>query len=400
MRIHILIILILFSFISGQKSSKEIQKDIDARNSELNSLRKEIQNVEKNIISKTNEAISTTEKLLDLEQKINLTEKLIKSLTREERFVSEQIYNLESEIQAKQKHLRELKLKLEKRVIHLYKNGRPSLLETILLSDNWNDLTYRTKYLSILSDAEQKLSEDIQKAIVGLEDKNNNYKVELNRKRELRREKQSESSNLEKDKKTRKRYLKEIEEDKNRLENELSNKKKMITEIEGLIGKLLKDKNESKRREVELARKRAEQHKATSGNFASQKKKLPWPVQGKVITHFGNQRNNRLNTITENTGIDIKATEGAKVSAVLDGMITTITYLRGFGNLIIVDHGGGYLSVYAHIDNIIVHENDYVQQGDVLAEVSNYGSLDGSKLHFEIWGNKQKLDPEKWLIKK
>ncbi len=400
MKIHLFIILFFFSFISGQKSSTEIQKDIDARNSELNSLRKEIQNVEQNIISKTNEAISTTEKLLDLEHKISLTEKLIKSLTREERFVSNQIYTLESEIQANEIQLSDLKKKLEKRIVYLYKNGRPTLLETILISDNWNDLTYRTKYLSVLSQSEKNLSEEIQNGIIELENKNRNYKTELNRKRTLRIEKQNESTNLEKDKKTRKRYLKEIEKDKNELENELKNKQKMIAEIEGLIGKLLRDKKESKRREEELARKRAQLQKATSGNFASQKKKLPWPVQGKVIAHFGNQVNSRLNTVTENTGIDIKASEGAKVSAVLDGMITTVTYLRGFGNVVIVDHGGGYLSVYAHIDNIIVHENDYVQQGEMLAEVSHYGSLDGPKLHFEIWGNKLKLDPEKWLVRK
>lgn len=79
--------------------------------------------------------------------------------------------------------------------------------------------------------------------------------------------------------------------------------------------------------------------------------------------------------------------------------MTTITYIRGYGNTIIIDHGGGYYTVYTHIMDVEVDEGGYVQALDTIARVGDSGSLDGAKLHFEIWGNKQKLNPELWLRK-
>ena len=79
-------------------------------------------------------------------------------------------------------------------------------------------------------------------------------------------------------------------------------------------------------------------------------------------------------------------------------MLSTITYLRGYGNLIIIDHGSGYFSVYANIEKIQYTENEYVQQYSIY--IQNNNKQEFNKFHFEIWGNNTKLNPEKWLIKK
>ena len=86
--------------------------------------------------------------------------------------------------------------------------------------------------------------------------------------------------------------------------------------------------------------------------------------------------------------------------SVFDGIVTTITYIRGYGNTIILDHGSNFYTVYTHVSDVEVEENNYVEARQVIAYVSDSGSLDGSKLHFEIWGNREKLNPELWLIKK
>ncbi|HPY01398.1 MAG TPA: M23 family metallopeptidase, partial [Candidatus Marinimicrobia bacterium] len=70
------------------------------------------------------------------------------------------------------------------------------------------------------------------------------------------------------------------------------------------------------------------------------------------------------------------------------------------GNTIIIDHGSGFYSVYSHVENIRVAENDYVTANSVIAEVGQSGSLSGPMLHFEIWRNKTKLNPEEWLNKR
>jgi len=383
----------------SERSSSDIQKDIDVKKDKINTLRQEIEDVEKGIIKKTQEAISTTEILIDLEIKISLTEKLIRSLSREEQFVASMIQDTQERIKRKKAYLEGLKEKLTLRLQHLYKHGKNSFLKTVISADNWNEAIYRIKYLDILTKHELKLRKELQSALIELDIDAHKLQRELRKKRSIRSDKEIENSRLETDKKRRKKYLIKVNNQKSTLENDLKQKHRMISEIEDIIYKLFNDKTSMKKREDELARIRAMQNRATSGNFAKMKGKLPWPVQGKIISRFGNQKNRKLNTITENVGIEIQAAVGTPVITVLDGVISTITYIRGHGNIIIVDHGGGFSTVYAQIENIQVNENEYVQAGDRLAKVASNGKSNNGKLHFEVWGNQQKLNPEHWLSK-
>ncbi len=394
---HIFILsFFIFSITISQDDSHTIREDIQKRNIELENIKKEISNVEEQIISNTKKEISTTEKLIDLENKIGLTEKLIRSLKREERYMGELIQLSMNKTNVKENRLNALREQMKKRAIYLYKYGRPTLTETVLTSRNWNELIYRIKYLRIVLENEKEIIEEIETTLIGLNREKRNYQSALNNKKSLRKEHQRESKILAIDKGKRKEYLQAIQSDRVLLEKELIRKQKIAQEIENILLKLQKDESEMKRRELELAKIRAEQKKATAGNFASLKGRMPWPVKGKIVTHFGKQHNKVLNTVTENSGIDISAAPKSQVLAVLDGVVTTVTFLRGYGNLIIIDHGGGYFSVYANVENIMVQENDYVQQYSNIATVSTIKG-EGTRLHFEIWGNKQKLDPEKWL---
>ena len=391
--------ILFFSLVIAEKSSEDIRKDIVNQNKELNKLRKDIIDVEKKINKKTKDAISTTELLINLENKIILTEKLIKSLKKEERYTGELIQLTKSNISKKEKHVSNLRKQMSKRVVHLYKNGIPSLAETIISSKNWNEIIYRTKYLKVISEYEKKMINEIETTLNDLNYEKNNYEKALNKKKSLRNEHQKESKKLDSDKIKKEKFLTQIKTEKSNLEKKLEKKQKLVKEIENLVFKLQKDEKEMKRRETELAKIRSEKRKPTNGNFVSLKGKMPWPVNGKIISHFGKQTNKELNTVTESSGIDIEATPGAPVEAVLDGMVTTITYLRGYGNLIIVDHGSGYFSVYANIEKIQFTENEYVQQYSILGYVANNNSK-YNKFHFEIWGNNTKLNPEKWLLKR
>ena len=395
--------LILFSIpiLSGdEKSSKDIQRDIDSRKSDLQSLRNEIKDIEERLHLKNKEAISNTEILLDLENKISLTEKLIRSLNKEERYISELIQKTEQQIGEMEALLSKLKNQLTQRLQYLYVHGRPTVLETVLLAEDWNNAIYRIKYLDVLAVHEKKLRKQMKQTLAELADEKAKLVIERNRKTSLLNEKKREGSNLEQDKKERKKILSIIKRDKGKLEKSRSAKSQMIAEMEALIKKLYTDKDAMKKREEELARIRAEQNRATTGNFAKMKGRLAWPVQGRVIGKFGTTRNPITGVVTENVGVDIQVKGGTAVKSVLDGVVSTITYIRGHGNIIIIDHGGGFSTVYAQIDNITVHENEYVQMDNPIASVANPEENTPAKLHFEVWGNQKKLNPEHWLIKK
>ena len=389
----------LSSFLLSDKNSASIRKDIISQNKELDKLRKDIINVEKNLNTKIKQAISTTEILINLENKILLTEKLIKSLKKEERYIGELVEITKANIAKKESYISTLREQMSHRVIYIYKNGIPSLAETILTSKNWNEIIYRTKYLKVITEYEKKMITEIETILEELNYEKENFESGLKKKKNLRKEHQQESKKLDSDKKKKNNLLIQIKNDKINLQEDLAEKQKSVKEIENLISKLQNDENEMKRREAELAKIRSEKKKATVGNFSSLKGRMPWPVEGKIIAHFGTQKNKELNTVTENSGIDIQVSPGTPVESILDGMITTITYLRGYGNLIIIDHGDSYFSVYANIEKIQFTEGDYIQQYSVLGYIPK-GKKEISRLHFEIWGNNIKLNPEKWLKKK
>jgi len=384
-------------FGNDEKSSKDIQKDIDSRNAEIQALRNEIKDIGERLIRKNKEAISNTKILIDLENKISLTEKLIRSLHREEQYISGVIQDTEVQIIKMETSLGKLKHQLTQRLKYLYIHGRTGVLETILLSNDWNSVIYRIKYLDVLSEYEKKLRHQMKESLIILGEKKVKRVIELNRKTSLLSEKKSEGTRLENDKRQRQKVLADIKQDKYKLEKNRTQKTQMITEMEQLIKNLYANKKAVKKREEELARIRAAQNLATTGNFAKMIGKLSWPVEGRIINKFGSIRNPETGTVTENVGIDIQASSGTKVESVLDGVVSTITYIRGHGNIVIIDHGGGFSTVYAHIEKIKVSENEYVQMGNSIATVAVPAAGSIAKLHFEVWGNQEKLNPEKWL---
>jgi septal ring factor EnvC (AmiA/AmiB activator) len=135
----------------------------------------------------------------------------------------------------------------------------------------------------------------------------------------------------------------------------------------------------------------------TQGSFVRNKGKFNWPVNGQILTRFGKYRDPVLKTTLTNTGIDIGADFGQDVRAIHAGRVSLITFLSGYGNTIIVDHGNNYYSVYSHVNEIYVSVGEAVNSGKRLASVGDSGSLSGPKLHFEIYAGQQPVNPQKWL---
>ena len=122
---------------------------------------------------------------------------------------------------------------------------------------------------------------------------------------------------------------------------------------------------------------------------------LPWPVQGDVLTHFGMQKNRTLATMIDNPGIDISAFAGEEVACIAEGRVASSTWLRGFGNVIIVEHPGGFFSVYGHLQQLKFKRGDHVHAGQSLGTASIDGMNGTYRIHFELWEGKQKHNHHK-----
>jgi len=386
----------------GQDLNK-IQKNINSRNKDLNELKDEINKLENEINKKIEEEEINQGLLKQINNKIQLTEKLITKLNDEENYLSNLIFKNEQNIIIKEEELTKMKNQLKNRLIYLYKYGRGEPLAQLMITEEWSKVIYRTKYLQVLNKSEQIIKDRINKSIENLKLEKNALKKEKERKSFLISEKDREFSALEKDKKTKQNYINKIKKEKEQLRSNLEDKKKMMAQIEKLINKLYADKKELKKREEELIKLRSQQNKSTTGNFAKMKQKLPWPVDGTVIGEFGIQTNQKLKTQYENIGIDIKTAYAAPVKSILDGVVSSITVIKGYGNVVILDHGGGYYSVYSNIDNIRINEGDYIPSEIKIGNVAKNNSSNYNAeylFHFQVWGNQKKLNPEDWLKKK
>ena len=398
MKFIIQIIFLIFScqFIIAQSDERDYDEELKYQNDAINALKTEINQLRLKIKTAESRERSASTRISSLDEEISLTAKLIRSLKSEEEKTRKRILQLKSDILKNENELESLRARYKKRVVNSYRKGRLTDLEKVFSSTTWRQAIYRTQYLKIISDIEKKLTNQIERLLIQISQQKLELEAALRNNLKLVRDKQQQISSYRDMRIDREKELNRIRNDKKALSNYIEEKEAGIIQLESIIKKVLEDKA---RFEREL-RIRKQQEALKTKSFKALKGQLPWPAEGRIIAKFGRQWNSKLKTTTENPGIDIKGQPGSPIRTVLGGVVTTITYIRGYGTTIIVDHGGGFYTVYSHVTNIQTVVDGQVRNGDIIAYMGDSGSINGSKLHFEIWGKGQKLDPEKWLIKK
>jgi len=131
--------------------------------------------------------------------------------------------------------------------------------------------------------------------------------------------------------------------------------------------------------------------------FQAYKGLLKMPVKGKIVSLFGKFKNTRYQVLNFRSGIEIQTERGEPITAVYSGKILYADWFKGYGNMIIIDHGENYYTVYAHIEEAFKSTGDDVDAGEVIATVGDTGSITGPKLYFEVRHHGKPLDPMQWL---
>jgi len=131
--------------------------------------------------------------------------------------------------------------------------------------------------------------------------------------------------------------------------------------------------------------------------FRTYKGLLKMPVKGKIVSLFGKFKNTRYNVLNFRSGIEIQTERGEPIAAVYAGKILYADWFKGYGNMVIIDHGDNYYTVYAHIEETFKSTGDTVEAGEVIATVGDTGSITGPKLYFEVRHHGKPLDPMQWL---
>ena len=169
-----------------------------------------------------------------------------------------------------------------------------------------------------------------------------------------------------------------------------------LTEASRRLEAFIRDLQAKQRRLARVPPPRAPGETPSVG-FGELRGRLPWPASGRILTAFGAQVHPRFGTKTFRNGVDIEASEGTDVAAVYAGHVVFTGWFKGYGNLIILDHGHEYYTLYAHVADILVKEGDDVRQAQRIGTVGNTGSLAGPRLYFEVRYQGKPQDPEQWL---
>lgn len=350
---------------------------------DLKKIRSEIVEIKKRLENEKAKEKSILDMLSALDREIDLTNGLIEQLKREEKRFAQAMIQVAYELKDKREELDRLQKIYEKRLVYLYKHGKLRDIDLLLSTDSFNQILIWVKFQRLLAENDRRNYNNMMNKKLVIEDKKNKFKEELLTRRQIIDEKTKEQINLSSTKKQREVVLSQVQANEQLYVKKLEEYQVSAKEIERII-------NVQETKRISMGTE-------TVSSFPALKGRMIWPAQGEVITHFGKNKHPVLKTVTTSLGIDIRSKAGEDVRVVAEGVVTAITWQRGRGNIIIVDHLGGYYTVYTHLQNIFVQVNNKVSLGDVIGTVGESGSLKGPMLHFEVWQKNQVQNPLEWL---
>lgn len=291
-------------------------------------------------------------------------------------------------LKAEQSQLRilkaEQKKQLAKQITGAQKLGNQGSIKVLLNQDDPQQISRMLKYYEYFNQARM---ESIQTLIENLKRLNNIESEILVQQNQLIKTEKSlldKNKQLNNEKQKHKKLLTSLELQRKQKSNDLSQKQKDRKRLQELITEVATLLDNSARKE-------------DARPIRSLKGKLPRPSKGKIVKAFGNQNSQARNRWQ---GWLIKGFEGSNITAIHHGRVVFSDWLRGFGLLLILDHGNGYLSLYARNQSLLKSVGDWVYQGEHIATLGASGGFKEPRLYFEIRHNGIPQDPAVWLGRK
>ena len=397
-RISFCIFFSLLSFYSfSQKTKEQLEKE---KKENL----KKIEEVNKILQETSQEKTTSLGQLSAIKQKITTTKKIVQSTNEEIGLLDGETTELESIALSLQKDLDTLKQEYAEMVYVAYKaSSNFNRLVFIFSSSNFHQLTRRLKYLSHYAEERTLQVKQIDKVKGALLKQYDLLNKKIIEKNDLLVEQRREEENLEVLRTQQDAIVRTLSNKEVDLKKELIERKNAVQSMEKMLAKIieeeLKEAEKQKAKKTKIAQ--IAENNQLASSFEGSKSKLGWPVaSGFISQRFGIQEHPLLEGVqVDNFGIDIQTNKNEMARAVFNGKIKYIGFIPGLGHTVMVQHGSNYFTVYAKLANIIVKKGQLVKNKDILGEVlTDKNGI--SELHFEIWKNVKRLDPEQWLYRK
>lgn len=353
------------------------QQNIEDPRQELEKTQEKIRAIQARIDALENQEKGVLNRIDAYDEKISLTKRLIRELETAQQLKENEISSVIRRINETQNKINTRRTDLEKLLVNLYKMKRIYPLEVILSERSIARVYQKSIYMRIVADDYKSQIQEfnnLKKALQLQQKQLVSATMELSR---LKKQRETEDTNLHYSQSLERKILTKVRTEKQEskvLEDEL---RAAAAKLEKIITDL-----EKRRRERKLA--------PGTHYLEIMKGKLPWPYYGEVSAYFGSKENLKYNTKVRNTGIDIKCPADADIKAIAPGRVVYADRFMGYGNMIILDHGEGYYSVYSNLSEMLCSVRMDVGQVEVIGKSKDI-------LHFELRSEGKPVDPLLWL---
>ena len=355
--------------------------DLDANRSELAALQQQIDATLNDLRSKRAAAGDLAADLEKLEQSLEQLRDLARRSERDLKEVDRQLSVRQGELEQLRRQLAATEQQLKKRLVALYKSGQIGMARAFL-STAGTPLEVAEKYafLSRIVRHDRQLMADFRRQTAAAE----LAVLELQQLRErqaaMAAQRRAEQAALQAAGQAKQQLLAGLRADEARLAAALKELRARAARLTDLVKKL------------ETARVQSYTGKSTE--FTAQKGRLPWPVAGTVRIGYGSTRHPDLGTQIESNGLEIAVPPQTPIKAIWAGRVLYASPLKGFGNLMVIDHGDKYYSLYAHADRFTRKVGDLVKAEEVVAMSGHEGR---DAIYFEIRHRGAPVNPRAWL---
>ena len=360
--------------------------EIEGKERELQALRAQILQAREQADELASDEKQQLARIHALEREASLTQELLGQLAIKESGIRTQIDTLQVEIDDARLRVSSRRDRLGDRLRAMYMRPRWSVLAAALTASDMDELSSRVRVLTHVARTERALIDEVQDAQADLRARRGELAGQMAEINLTRSETEDRKLQLARLQDERHQALVQVRAQRERFESTVGEMESAAESMQSLIA------------ELERRRKQREGEGPVPGAaFATLEGALGWPVSGPVLQPYGRSVHPEFKTVVVNKGVNIGASMGTPIRCVAPGTVEYVDWLPGYGKCIIVDHGDGFYTLYAHASAIFPAEGSTVNAGEVLGEVGDTGSLNGTQLYFEIRKGKDSLDPSAWL---
>lgn len=367
---------------------QKIRSGVAQSKKELGGLKKKIQEEKQRVKAIHKKESSVISQLNKMDRNLSKKEKELKVLNRKLEGVVQKVRKTNEELQLVTQSVETQEAFLEKRLVALYKFGETGMPQIFFSSNSYAEFLNSRRYLASILGQDRELVEDFRKRQTVLGSYREQLKEDERELQALKEQTEKKQAEIRKDRLQKSRLLDSVRGEKRIHLAAIKELETASAQLQTLLNRLEREIREKAKAEVFIP---------AGKGFGTFRGKLAFPVEGRILSTFGKNENPKFNTFTVQKGIEIEAAIGAEIRAVYDGRVLYSDWFKGYGKILIIDHGEGYYTLSGHASALLKNVGEEVRGGEGVALVGDTGSLKGPCLYFEIRQRGKPLDPLEWL---